>query len=194
MARTPHSKKEETHDRIVDVAARALRRHGYAGTGVAAVMKDAGLTHGGFYAHFGSRDAMLIEALEQAGRESQAVVLRAIQAAKPGVTPFRALVETYLADEHLDKLEIGCPVAALGCDMPRQSRNVRKASARGVQQLITAVHGTLPSASAATATMIAATLVGTLQLGRTLGNNAEGRSLLASARGSLIQAHDRSTH
>ncbi len=193
MARASHTKKEETHDRIVDVAARALRRHGYAGTGVAAVMKDAGLTHGGFYAHFGSRDAMLVEALEQAGRESQAVVLRAIQAAKPGVTPFRALVETYLADEHLDRLEIGCPIAALGCDMPRQSRNVRKASARGVQQLIAAVHGTLPSASGATATMIAATLVGTLQLGRTLGNNAEGRSLLASARSSLLQAHDRST-
>ena len=70
MARTLNSRKHETHDRIVEVAARALRRRGYAGVGVADVMKEAGLTHGGFYAHFASRDAMLVEALERAGTES----------------------------------------------------------------------------------------------------------------------------
>ena len=60
MSRTPNSRKEETHERIVDAAARAIQRHGYAGVGVADVMKEAGLTHGGFYAHFGSRDALLV--------------------------------------------------------------------------------------------------------------------------------------
>jgi len=68
------SRKALTHDRIVDVAARALRRNGYAGVGVAEVMKEAGLTHGGFYAHFASRDALLVEAMQRAGRDSAAVV------------------------------------------------------------------------------------------------------------------------
>src|ERR1700730_17221708 len=73
MSRTPNSRKEETHERIVDAAARAIHRHGYAGVGVADVMKEAGLTHGGFYAYFGSRDALIVEALERAGRKSLAM-------------------------------------------------------------------------------------------------------------------------
>ena len=65
----PLSRKEATHERIVDVAARAIRRSGYAGTGVADLMKEAGLTHGGFYAHFESRDALLAEAADRAGAQ-----------------------------------------------------------------------------------------------------------------------------
>jgi AcrR family transcriptional regulator len=192
MARTPNSKKDETHERIVEVASRALRRHGYSGTGVAAVMQEAGLTHGGFYAHFGSRDALLVEALARASQESGALLARAVVAGKAkGVSPFRALIETYLAEAHLGQLEIGCPVAALGCDMPRQSKSVRKASARGVQQLIAAVRATLPAASAASATTIAGTLVGSLQLARALGDNAEGKEHLASVREGLLAAYDR---
>src|SRR6201999_2939197 len=99
MARTPNSRKHKTHDRIVEVAARAIRRQGYAGVGVAEVMKEAGLTHGGFYAHFDSRDAMLVEALERAGRESfDAVRQAAERRVRRGVSAFRSLVETYLAD------------------------------------------------------------------------------------------------
>lgn len=191
MARRPNSRKAETHARIVDVAARALRRHGYAGTGVAAVMQEAGLTHGGFYAHFGSRDALLVEAMERAGEESGAVVASAIAAGRSkGVSPFRALVETYLADEHLSRLDIGCAVAALGCDMPRQSKSVRKASVRGVQRLITAIRATLPASPDADATVIAGTLVGSLQLARALGDTAEGKAHLASVRLALLTAHD----
>ena len=64
------SKKEHTRERIIRAAARAIRKHGYEGVGVADVMKEAGLTHGGFYAHFASRDALLAQAAEQAGVES----------------------------------------------------------------------------------------------------------------------------
>src|SRR5213595_1699521 len=118
MSRTPNSRKQETHERIVDVAALAIRRHGYAGVGVADVMKEAGLTHGGFYAHFESRDALLVEALERAGRETAEVVARiAEQRAAKGVSVFRALVETYLAEGQLTSPETGCPVAALGCEI-----------------------------------------------------------------------------
>jgi len=191
MSRAAKSKKDETHDRILAVAARAIRRDGYAGTGVAAVMKEAGLTHGGFYAHFGSRDAMLVEALGRAGEESRGHVARAREAAHTrGISPFRALVETYLADEHLDRLDIGCPIAALGCDMPRQSKAVRKASAAGVQQLIAGVRSALPHSSQAITATIGGTLVGSLQMARTLGNNAEGRAHLASVRKTLLAQFD----
>jgi AcrR family transcriptional regulator len=192
MARTPNSRKEETHERIVDIAARAIRRHGYAGVGVADVMKEAGLTHGGFYSHFESRDALLVEALERAGRQSSEAVARAAASrAADGVSAFRSLVEAYLADAHLASLDTGCPVAALCGDMPRQSETVRDASIARVQRLIAAVRATLPAAPRATANVIAGTLVGSLQLARALGDNAEGRALLSSVRKSLIQQYDK---
>src|SRR5437667_9914319 len=134
------SKKEETRERILRAAARAIRRNGYAGVGVADVMKEAGLTHGGFYAHFDSRDALLVEALERAGRDSAEAVARAAERrVGRGVSAFRSLVETYLADGQLASLENGCPVAALGCEMPRQSQMVREASAVGGPPLLAAV-------------------------------------------------------
>lgn len=191
MSRTPNSRKEETHERIVDAAARAIRRHGYAGVGVADVMKEAGLTHGGFYAHFQSRDALIVEALERAGRESSGAVARAAERhAAKGVSAFRSLVETYLANEHLASMDNGCPVAALGCDMPRQSPPVREASTLRVQRLIAAVRSALPQAQRTAASVVAGTLVGSLQLARALGDNAEGRALLAATRKSLIHQYD----
>src|SRR5664279_5848833 len=98
--------KLETHARIVRKASVRLREKGAHGVGVADVMKEAGLTHGGFYAHFDSRDALLVEALDRAGRQSFEAVTRAadLRAGK-GVSAFRSLVETYLADDHLASLE-----------------------------------------------------------------------------------------
>src|SRR5437762_5773046 len=78
MAIKAGSKKEKTRERILRAAARAIRKHGYDGLGVADVMKEAGLTHGGFYAHFASRDALLAQAAEQAGAESTENLSRAI--------------------------------------------------------------------------------------------------------------------
>src|SRR5215813_14529378 len=111
------SKKEETRSRILRAAARAIRKHGYAGVGVADVMKEAGLTHGGFYAHFKSRDALLAEALERASRQSSKVASTAAeQRAAKGVSTLRSLVEVYLRDDQITSLEAGCPVAALGSE------------------------------------------------------------------------------
>src|SRR4051812_31740061 len=167
MARTPNTRKEDTHEHIVDVAARALRREGYAGVRVADVMKEAGLTHGGFYAHFPSREALLVEALARAGKDSAGVVARATESRRrKDASAFRALIEAYLSDRHLTSLETGCPVAALGSDMPRQSLAVRQASALRVARLIDAVRETLPHASRPLATVVAGTMVGTLQLAR----------------------------
>lgn len=191
MSRTPNSRKEETHERIVAVAARAIRERGYGGVGVAEVMKEAGLTHGGFYAHFESRDALLVEALERAGRDSIETLTEAVQRrARKGVSAFRSMVEGYLEDSNLASMECGCPVAALGSDMPRQSEMVRDASAHRVRSLIAGVRETLPAAPRGTAATVAATLVGALQLARALGDNAEGRAVLADARKSLLARYD----
>ena len=83
MRRTTPSRKEATHQRIVKAAARAIRRSGYGGTGVADIMKDAGMTHGGFYAHFTSREAMLAEAADRAGAEGVAALTRIAAGAPP---------------------------------------------------------------------------------------------------------------
>lgn len=191
MARTANTRKQDTHDHILEVAARALRREGYAGVRVADVMKEAGLTHGGFYAHFPSREALLVEALARAGRDSAAAVARAAESSRAkGASPFRSFIETYLSDRHLASPETGCPVAALGSDMPRQSLAVRQASALRVARLIEAVRERLPGASRSIATVVAGTMVGTLQLARALGDNEDGRAALAAARESLIRQYD----
>jgi AcrR family transcriptional regulator len=189
---TQASRREATHERIVEVAARALRRNGYAGVGVADVMKQAGLTHGGFYAHFASRDALLAEAIAQAGRDSAALIGRriALRMAR-GHSAMRALVESYLSESHLREVEDGCVVAALGSEMHRQTPALLEPSAVRVRGLIALVQQALPAGGTPEQAMVvAATLVGTLQLARTLGANAQGKALLAAARSALLAQYD----
>ncbi len=125
MQKAP-TRKELSHARIVDVASRAIRRAGYRGVGVADIMKEAGLTHGGFYAHFASRDAMLVEAMQHAGQSNLASLAQGIERRlRMGGTRFRALVETYLHDAHIGRTEDGCIVAALASEMTREEDAVR---------------------------------------------------------------------
>lgn len=186
------TRKQLSHERIVETAARAIRRAGFHGTGVADIMKEAGLTHGGFYAHFASRNALLAEALERAGRDSAARLEKGVASRQArGVSAFRALVEGYLSERHLGSTESGCPVAALASEMPRQAPEVREAAARRVRSLIAKVQGALPVGAAPdSAALIASQLVGALQLARALGDNAEGKALLASVRRNLLAQHD----
>ena len=188
---TQPSKKELTHARILDAAARAIRRSGFEGVGVADVMKAAGLTHGGFYAHFESREAMLAEALARAGSGGAASLAKRVEGRARGATTFRAIVEGYLSEAHLVSTESGCPVAALASEMPRQSPELREASVRRVQSLVGKVLEALPGPGAKEQAMvIASTMVGALQLARVLGANAKGRSMLAAARESLLATYD----
>ena len=193
-ARMPTSptRREATHDRIVEVAARTLRRNGYAGVGVADVMKQAGLTHGGFYAHFESRDALLAEAIERAGRDSAATMDRRIGASRArGESALRAVVEGYLSEEHLSGAESGCVVAALSSEMPRQSPTLLAPSVARVNKLIARVKSALPEGGTKEQAMvIASTMVGTLQLARTLGVNARGKAMLAAARSALLAQYE----
>lgn len=188
----PASRKELSHERIVDAAARAIRREGYAGVGVADVMKEAGLTHGGFYAHFPSRDAMLVAAMERAGRDGAARMTQSIARRRAeGASPLRALVEGYLSENHLTSCEGGCPISALASEMPRQSPEVREMSASRVQGLVAVVGRALPADAAPHAAMaITSNLVGAIQLARELGDNAQGRAMLAAARESILAQYD----
>jgi len=129
------SRKEATHDRIVETAARAIRRSGYDGTGLAEIMKEAGLTHGGFYAHFDSRDAMLAEAADRAGADALAMLAQ-VAAAAPPTRALEAMLRAYLAREHVKGVDTGCPVAALGSEMPRQAPKVRRAATRRIKEMI----------------------------------------------------------
>jgi TetR/AcrR family transcriptional repressor of nem operon len=189
---TKSSRKKISHDRILDVAARAVRRDGYAGVGVADVMKEAGLTHGGFYAHFESREAMLAKALQHAGEVSGKSLLQRMAArCARGDSPFRALVELYLSEKHLGSPETGCPVAALGSEMPRQSAELREESCRRVRGLLNMVKEVLPpEAAPESAMVIASTMVGALQLARTFGDNVQGKALLAASRKALLDRYD----
>lgn len=167
--RAAPSRKEATHDRIVSAAARITRRGGYDGMGVADIMKEVGLTHGGFYAHFASREAMLAEAADRAGAESVATLTRIADSAPPREA-FQAMLRAYLSKEHVAGVETGCPVAALGSEMPRQARKVRRAATRRIRELIAVVARHLPGrdhpAADERALVSVATMVGALVLAR----------------------------
>lgn len=127
--------KEASHERIVSVAARAIRRSGYGGTGVADIMKEAGLTHGAFYAHFASREAMLAEAAARACAES-ATAAADVVARMPAGQALAAMLGAYLSKEHGENVEAGCPLAALGSETSRQAPEVRRVTTRHLKEMI----------------------------------------------------------
>lgn len=181
----PVSKKEETRERILRAAARAIRKHGYEGVGVADVMKEAGLTHGGFYAHFESRDALLAAAVDQEGVESTEHLTRAIAVAKPG-QELTALVDAYLSDGHVAAPEQGCAVAAAGSEVPRQEAQVRRAASRRIKDFIGLIERQFPewgkSAAHDKAMGIAATLVGSVVLARAVDDPQLSKRIRKAAR------------
>lgn len=187
--------KEASHERIVSAAARAIRRSGYDGTGVADIMKEAGLTHGAFYAHFASREAMLAEAADRAGAESNAVAAGVIAAVPPDQA-LLALMQVYLSKEHLANIENGCPISALGSEMPRQSSEVRRAATLRIKEMIDLVARQFsdwgqPSAhERALVTM--ATMVGTLMLARAVDDEALSDALCSATLKSLASSKAKS--
>jgi AcrR family transcriptional regulator len=176
--------KAATHERIVDAAARAIRRSGYAGTGVADIMKDAGLTHGGFYAHFPSREAMLAEAADRAGAEAVAASAGVVAAAPPEQA-LQWLLRAYLSKEHVAGIEKGCATAALCSEMPRQAPEVRRAATRRIKEMIDLVARQLPDwgkpGAHEQALVIVATMVGALTLARAVDDTRLSDSLRGAA-------------
>ena len=193
MSRISSNRKEATHERIVEAAARAIRRSGYSGTGVADIMKAAGLTHGGFYAHFASREAMLAEAADRAGAEAVAASA-SIAAAAPPQNALQSLLRAYLSKEHLESIERGCPVAALGSEMPRQAPEVRHAATRRIKEMIDLVARQSPDwgqpGAHERALVTVATMVGALLLARAVDDSRLSDALREAALNHLIPASD----
>lgn len=176
--------KDATHERIVSVAARAIRRSGYDGTGVADIMKEAGLTHGAFYAHFTSREAMLAEAAGRACAESAAAAADVVAR----VSPDRALasiLSAYLSREHVKHADIGCPLAALGSETWRQVPEVRRVATRHIKEMIDLVARQSPDwgqpGAHQRALVTIATMVGALLLARAVDDPGLSNGLREAA-------------
>jgi TetR/AcrR family transcriptional regulator, transcriptional repressor for nem operon len=116
--------KAETHERIVDAAARSFRELGFEGQGVAQLMKDLGLTHGGFYRHFESKEDLYVEAVTR-GFQEAADKMAAAAARAPRGKQLRAIIEHYLSVEHLEDPGGGCVLSTLAAEIARQRPAVR---------------------------------------------------------------------
>jgi len=186
-------RKAISHERIVQAAARDLRRAGFKGVNVVDVMKTAGLTHGGFYAHFDSRDALLSEAIERASENAVNAIKTEVKGLHDaGLSPFRAFVETYLSAAHVGDRESGCPVAALCGDMPLQAAEVVDTSRRVIANLRRLVLQFFPQdLPRDTAWSVASMLIGAVQLARALGDSPQSRAVIAAAKRELLERYDR---
>jgi TetR/AcrR family transcriptional repressor of nem operon len=122
----------KNRERILTSAARLFRENGISATGVDAITEDAGLTHGGLYSQFGSKEAIAAEAIRFALARSKRVWQRALER-NPGKRALPAIVDGYLSRAHRDAPGTGCVVAALGTDIARQPRRVRQAFTREIK-------------------------------------------------------------
>lgn len=175
------AQKEATHARIVEVASRAIRRSGFDGTGVADIMKEAGLTHGGFYAHFASRDAMLAEATDFAATDALTQSARAA-AVSHSMEPLASLMYAYLSKDHRDCCERGCPLAAVGSELYRQPAEVRQVATRRLKELIDLVARQSPDWGSShvheNAMVTVSAMVGSLILSRGVSDALLSESIL----------------
>jgi TetR/AcrR family transcriptional repressor of nem operon len=183
------AEKSESHDRIVRVAAARFRETGIDGVGVADLMKDAGLTHGGFYRHFASRDDLVAEAVERAlsdgGRAVQAV-------AGGGRAPdvlLAALVDAYLSAAHRDGLASSCAVTTLAGDVARSNSRARTAYTRQVvtylKLLTNLIAGDKQRSRRIKAIAALSTLVGAVSMARAVNDEKLSREILKSAASGL---------
>jgi AcrR family transcriptional regulator len=183
--------KDATHERIVAVAARAIRRSGYDGTGVADIMKEAGLTHGAFYSHFPSREAMLAEAAGRACKES-AVTAAEAAARMPPERALASMLSAYLSREHLEHVDTGCPLAALGSETLRQAPEVRRVATRHLKEMIDLVARQMPDwgqpEAHERALVTVSTMVGALLLARAVDERGLSDSLRKAALKDLTPA------
>jgi TetR/AcrR family transcriptional repressor of nem operon len=179
-----HSKveKAESHERILTAAAEVFRERGIDGISLADLMQVAGLTHGGFYRHFGSRDDLVAEGVERALRDGSAVADSI--AANPRST-IGAVVDAYLSLAHRDNIASGCAVTALANDVARSNDRTRSAYSLQVGryvELLTRLVESMPQKKRRPAALAAlATLVGAVSMARAVNDDELSREILKSA-------------
>jgi TetR/AcrR family transcriptional repressor of nem operon len=181
--------KFQTHARIVKKASVKLREKGAHGIGVADLMKDAGLTHGGFYAHFDSRDALVIEAFTHAMDRSTAK-WRKLSDETPVEKRLSKIVNTYLAPVHRDDPGQGCAVPALAAEIARESAKTRRVFSRRMEQMIDMLadqfHGVPRKAARQQAMAALATMMGSLVMARVAGTSEFSDEILKSGRDAVL--------
>ena len=181
--------KLETHERIVKRASVRLREKGAHGIGVADLMKDAGLTHGGFYAHFDSREALVIEAFAHA-MDRSTERWRKLGETTPPEQRLTAIVDSYLTPVHRDDPGHGCAIPTLGAEIARESLKTRRAFAAKLEQMIEMLATQIPDVSRKAgrkqAMAAIATMMGTLVLARVAGNGDFSDEILGAGRDALL--------
>jgi len=181
--------KQETHARIVKKASVRLREKGAHGIGVADLMKEAGLTHGGFYAHFDSREALVIEAFGYA-MDRSTERWRKIAEETPPEKRLATIVETYLTQLHRDDPGHGCAVPTLGAEIARESPKTRRAFAAKLDQMIEMMADQImdvPRKAARKQAMATlATMIGTLVLSRIAGAGEFSDDILSAGREAVV--------
>jgi TetR/AcrR family transcriptional repressor of nem operon len=182
--------KLETHARIVKKASVRLRERGAHGIGVADLMKDAGLTHGGFYAHFDSRDALVIEAFGHAMDRSTERWRKIAEQTAPDKR-LAVIMESYLTTVHRDDPGHGCAVPTLGAEIARESPKTRKAFAAKLEQMIEMLADQIPEvprkAARKQAMAAIATMMGTLVLSRIAGSGEFSDEILSAGRDAALE-------
>src|SRR6204780_2719127 len=190
LMRYSREHKLETHARIVKKASVRLREKGAHGIGVADLMKEAGLTHGGFYAHFDSREALVIEAFADA-MDRSTERWRKIAEQTPPERRLAPIVESYLTTIHRDDPGHGCAVPTLGADIARESPKTRKAFAAKLEQMIDMLAAQVPElprkAARKQAMAAIATMMGTLVLARIAGTGEFSEEILAAGRDAVLE-------
>jgi len=177
--------KTRTRTRILETAARLFRRKGYTATGVDAVMAAAGLTAGGFYAHFRSKQAMLAEALDLAFQQSIDRA-RSRLASSHGADWIRGFITFYLSKEHRDAPERGCPMPALASEVARLNPACRAVFEKRLQERLAAIeaHAGAPARSAIPGVALS---VGALVLARAVSNRDLSDRILEECRAALLR-------
>jgi TetR/AcrR family transcriptional repressor of nem operon len=179
-----------TRRRIVEGASAALRARGVAGVGVADLMRQAGLTHGGFYSHFSSKDALVAEAVGAAGEQS-ARNLRTVVQRAGGKSALKAIVDAYLSTAHRDGPERGCVLATLAGELARESPAARRALTAQLEGLLGFLGEYVPRRRGASrrrqAMAALSCLVGALMLSRAVDASETSGEILAAARRHLTE-------
>ena len=188
----PKDHKRNTRERIIEAAASAFRQRGIDNVGVADVMRDAGLTHGGFYAHFASKDDLLAAAVAYASSQvTEMVETKGANATKKGLLGAAFI---YLSSAHAAHPEWGCPVASLGPDLVRSSTKAQRALAADIKKRLKQLFDLTPAemppeARRRQAAAAFACMVGGLIIARGLGDS-DGLEFLNDCKRSLEDALD----
>jgi TetR/AcrR family transcriptional repressor of nem operon len=183
--------KIETHRKIVQDASRRVRAEGITGAAVSAVMRDAGLTHGGFYKHFASKDDLLMESLRDAFQETSDRLVHAGEQAKPE-TAWKAIVKAYLRPEACDHPQYGCPLTALAPELARADKAMKAQVFEELKKyksrMLPFMPGHRNSDKERAFFSIFSTMIGAVEIARMLPEPAMREKVLAGARGFLLRS------